>query len=140
MWRHNFFSCNVFNRVTPKFECKHNKDYVCMYVCVYVCVQTIIVTTCLYGVSTNPLPVLTAVTLMRCVVILWDVTHAHVKQDSQAMKTPALPSRLIDTFVFWVIRQQHNNTTLFICTLLGLPIMFWLDGKKKNYTRNDRLE
>ena len=51
-------------------------------------------------ISTNPLPALTAVTLMRCVVILRDVTHAHVKQDSQAMKTPALLSRLVDMFVF----------------------------------------
>ena len=50
-------------------------------------------------ISTNTLPALTAV-LMRCVVILRDVTHAHVKQDSQAMKTPALLSRLVDMFVF----------------------------------------
>ena len=62
-----------------------------------------------------------------------------LKQDSQAMKTPALLSRLIDMFVFGVNRQQHSNTTFFICTLLALPIMFRLDGEK-NYSRNDHLE
>ena len=46
------------------------------------------------SISTNALPALTAVTLMRCVVILCDLTHAHAKQDSQEMETPALVSRL----------------------------------------------
>ena len=31
---------------------------------------------------------------MRCVVILWALTHAHVKQESQETETPALVSRL----------------------------------------------
>ena len=42
--------------------------------------------------STSVLPTLTAVTLMRFVVILWDLMHAHVKQDSQAMEKHALVS------------------------------------------------
>ena len=33
----------------------------------------------------NVLPTLTAVTSMRCVAILYVLTHAHVKQDTQAM-------------------------------------------------------
>ena len=45
-------------------------------------------------ISTSALPTLTAVTLMRCVVILLDLTHAHVKQDSQEMDSHALVSRL----------------------------------------------
>ena len=43
-------------------------------------------------ISTSVLPTLTAVTLMRFAVILWDLTHAHVKQDSQAMENHALVS------------------------------------------------
>ena len=43
-------------------------------------------------ISTSVLPTLIAVTLMRCVVILLDLTHAHVKQDSQAMEKHALVS------------------------------------------------
>ena len=43
-------------------------------------------------ISTNVLPTLTAVTLMRFAVILLDRTHAHVKQDSQAMEKHALVS------------------------------------------------
>ena len=45
-------------------------------------------------ISTSALPTLTAVTLMRCVIILLDLTHAHVKQDSQEMDSHALVSRL----------------------------------------------
>ena len=45
-------------------------------------------------ISTSALPTLTAVTLMRCVVILLDLTHAHVQQDSQGMDSHALVSRL----------------------------------------------
>ena len=45
-------------------------------------------------ISTSALPTLTAVTLMPCVVILLDLTHAHVKQDSQEMDSHALVSRL----------------------------------------------
>ena len=40
-------------------------------------------------ISTNVLPTLTVVTLMRCVSILLDRTHAPVKQDSQAMEKHA---------------------------------------------------
>ena len=43
-------------------------------------------------ISTSVLPTLTAVTLMRFAVILLDRTHAHVKQDSQAMEKHALVS------------------------------------------------
>ena len=43
-------------------------------------------------ISTSVLPTLTAVTLMRFAVILLDLTHAHVKQDSQAMEKHALVS------------------------------------------------
>ena len=43
-------------------------------------------------ISTSVLPTLTAVTLMRFVAILLDRTHAHVKQDSQAMEKHALVS------------------------------------------------
>ena len=43
-------------------------------------------------ISTSVLPTLTAVTLMRFAAILLDRTHAHVKQDSQAMEKHALVS------------------------------------------------
>ena len=43
-------------------------------------------------ISTSVLPTLTAVVLMRFAVILLDLTHAHVKQDSQAMEKHALVS------------------------------------------------
>ena len=42
--------------------------------------------------STSVLPTFTAVTLMRFAAILLDLTHAHVKQDSQAMEKHALVS------------------------------------------------
>ena len=42
--------------------------------------------------STSVLSTLTAVTLMRFAAILLDRTHAHVKQDSQAMEKHALVS------------------------------------------------
>ena len=43
-------------------------------------------------ISTTVLSTLTAVTLMRFATILLDRTHAHVKQDSQAMEKHALVS------------------------------------------------
>ena len=43
-------------------------------------------------ISTSVLSTLTAVTLMRFAAILLDLTHAHVKQDSQAMEKHALVS------------------------------------------------
>ena len=43
-------------------------------------------------ISTSVLPTRTAVTLMRFVIILLDRTHAHVRQDSQAMEKHALVS------------------------------------------------
>ena len=43
-------------------------------------------------ISTSVLPTFTAVTLMRFAAILLDRTHAHVKQDSQAMEKHALVS------------------------------------------------
>ena len=43
-------------------------------------------------ISTSVLSTLTAVALMRFAVILLDLTHAHVKQDSQAMEKHALVS------------------------------------------------
>ena len=43
-------------------------------------------------ISTSVLSTLTAVTLMRIAAILLDRTHAHVKQDSQAMEKHALVS------------------------------------------------
>ena len=42
--------------------------------------------------STSVLPALTAVTSMHCVTILWDRTHARVKQAIQAMEEHALVS------------------------------------------------
>ena len=42
--------------------------------------------------STSVLPTFTAETLMRFAAILLDLTHAHVKQDSQAMEKHALVS------------------------------------------------
>ena len=41
-------------------------------------------------ISTSVLPTLTAVALMRFAVILLDLTHARVRQDSQAMEKHAL--------------------------------------------------
>ena len=41
-------------------------------------------------ISTSVLPTLTAVTFMRFAAILLDRTHAHVKEDSQAMEKHAL--------------------------------------------------
>ena len=43
-------------------------------------------------ISTSVLPTLTAVALMRFAVILLDLTHAHVRQASQAMEKHALVS------------------------------------------------
>ena len=43
-------------------------------------------------ISTSVLSTLTAVTLTRFAAILLDRTHAHVKQDSQAMEKHALVS------------------------------------------------
>ena len=43
-------------------------------------------------ISTSVLSTLTPVTLMRFAAILLDRTHAHVKQDSQAMEKHALVS------------------------------------------------
>ena len=43
-------------------------------------------------ISTSVLPTFTAVTLMRFAAILLDRTHAHVKQDSEAMEKHALVS------------------------------------------------
>ena len=43
-------------------------------------------------ISTSVLSTLTAVALMRFAVILLDLTHAHVKQDSRAMGKHALVS------------------------------------------------
>ena len=68
--------------------------------------------------STNALPALTAVTLMRCVVILWDLTHAHAKQDSQEMETPALVSRLSLTTVkmtAWSKRTDKRCQVVRLC-------------------------
>ena len=42
--------------------------------------------------STSVLPALTAVTSMYCVAILWERTHARVKQVIQAMEEHALVS------------------------------------------------
>ena len=75
-------------------------------------------------------------TLIRCVVILWDLTYAHVKQDSQEMETPALVSRLslIENVCLICLFLNKPATTaiqhLYFFTLLALPIKFWLDGKK----------
>ena len=43
-------------------------------------------------ISTSVLSTLTAVTLMRFAAILLDRTHAHVKQDSEAMEKHVLVS------------------------------------------------
>ena len=44
--------------------------------------------------STSVLPALTAVTSMHCAAILWEPTHARVKQVIQAMEEHALVSCL----------------------------------------------
>ena len=63
-------------------------------------------------ISTSALPTLTAVTLMRCVVILLDLTHAHVKQDSQEMDSHALVSRLSTIlFVWYELFFEWTETT-----------------------------
>ena len=39
---------------------------------------------------------------MRCVAIIWDLTHARVKQDTQAMETPARVSHMsLISFVWY---------------------------------------
>ena len=43
-------------------------------------------------ISMNVLLTLTTVASMQCVAILWDLTRAHVKQDTQAMGGNALVS------------------------------------------------
>ena len=70
-------------------------------------------------ISTSVLPTRTAVTLMRYVAILLDRTHAHVKQDSQAMEKHALvscccvvkktlPKRCACWyFLHWIFTFQH---------------------------------
>ena len=65
---------------------------------------------------------------MRCVVIVWDVTH--VKAGFTGDENTCTAEPFNDMFVFGVNRQQHSNTTFFICTLLALPIMFRLDEEK----------
>ena len=63
-----------------------------------------------------------AVTLMRCVVILLDFTHAHVKQDSQEMDSHALVSRLSTIlFVGYVcfLSEQQRQQYKSICALLA---------------------
>ena len=58
---------------------------------------------------------------MRCVAIMWDLTHAHVKQDTQAMETPALVRKsLLCSFhllqlKFWFGRNL-NNLLLTVCS------------------------
>ena len=46
-------------------------------------------------ISMNVLLTLTAVTSMECVAILLVLTHAHVKQDTQAMEGHALVSCMV---------------------------------------------
>ena len=54
----------------------------------------VMATTCLYvDIDECSRPTRTAVTSMRRVVILWDLMHEYVKQDSQEMETPALVGR-----------------------------------------------
>ena len=69
----------------------------------------------------SALPTLTAVTLMRCVAIMWDPTHAPVKQDSQAMDTHALVRRL-SLYLFYILvlrvnQLQQQCSTLFVLFL-----------------------
>ena len=46
-------------------------------------------------ISMNVLLTLTTVASMQCVAILWDLTRAHVKQDTQAMERNALVSSMV---------------------------------------------
>ena len=59
-------------------------------------------------ISTSVLPTLTAVTLMRFVAILLDRTHAHVKQDSQAMEKHALVS------CCGVVKKKNASKTMCV--------------------------
>ena len=64
----------------------------------------VMATTCLYvDIDECSRPTRTAVTSMRCVVILWDPMHEYVKQDSQEMETPALVGRA------WAKRHSLGN-------------------------------
>ena len=59
-------------------------------------------------ISTSALQTLTAVTSMRCVAILWDPTHAPVKQDTQAMEGRAMV-RFFVSFCFIFLEVVETN-------------------------------
>ena len=59
-------------------------------------------------ISTSALQTLTAVTSMRCVAILWDHTHAPVKQDTQAMEGGAMV-RFFVSFCFIFLEVVETN-------------------------------
>ena len=82
-------------------------------------------------ISTSVLPTLTAVTLMRFVAILLDRTHAHVKQDSQAMekhapvscccvvKKKTLPKRCACLyFLHWIFTFKHVENDRHITSMV----------------------
>ena len=77
-------------------------------------------------ISTSVLPTLTAVTLMRFVAILLDRTHAHVKQDSQAMEKHALVS------CSGVVKLASKTMCLPVFSIFDLYIRTW----RKRWTYN----
>ena len=82
-------------------------------------------------ISTSVLPTLTAVTLMRFVAILSDRTHAHVKEDSQAMEKHALVSCCsVVKHAFKMIRYD------MICVIFTFEHVE-NDGHKTSIVRNN---
>ena len=77
-------------------------------------------------ISTNVLPTLTAVTLMRFVAILLDRTHAHVNQDSQAMEKHALVS------CSGVVKLASKTMCLAVFSIFDLYNRTW----RKRWTYN----
>ena len=77
-----------------------------------------------------------AVTLMRCVVILLDLTHVHVQQDSQEMDSHALVSRLstiLSVYVCFLSEQQGQQYKSLLCSSRLLQLKFWLAGIYINF-------
>jgi len=67
-------------------------------------------------ISTSVLPTLTAVTLMRFAAILLDRTHAHVKEDSQAMEKHALVN------CFGVVKTSSKTMCVPLFSIFDLYI------------------
>ena len=72
----------------------------------------------LMQISTSAPPTLTAVTPMRCVIIPWDRTYAHVKQGTQEMEGHALVSckkcnEYMYLCFFWEIELDWSQSSIF---------------------------